>query len=197
MPLTTEERGRQEAEMEELQERVYDQSVQEVLTLTSFLRTYHWLSAFNQKNDLSPSPTGGITLSKSMLRQMAYGFIDATHARPQTFLIHLQEHEYDMLTILTPQGAWIEDESVCVMFKALKYADYLIPPLRLSFKVQSPAIYEKIKQECDFMTFTLMSPDEVNPGRYAIREVFNPVVPLLKAAPNKATQTKSFSKAFS
>lgn len=196
MTLTTEERARQQAEYEELEERVREQSVQEVLTLTAFLRTYHWLSTFNQKNDLSPSPTGGITLSNSILRQVGYGFINATHARPQTFLIHLQPHEYDMLTILTPQGAWLEPDAVCVMFKALKYADYLIPPLMLSFKIKSPFIYNKIKDECDFMTFTLITQSQVS-NNFTVREVCNPVVPMLKSAPNKDNHVKSFSKAFS
>lgn len=195
MSLTTEERARREAEYEEIQERVYEQSVQEVLTLTAFLRTYHWLSTFNQKNDLSPSTTGGITLSNAMLRQIAYGFINATHARPQTFLIHLQPHEFEMLTILTPQGAWLEEDSVCVMFKALKYADYLIPPLMLSFKVKSPLIYKKIKDECDYMTFTLITQSQLS-NNFTVREVCNPVVPLLKSAPNKDQHIKSFSRAF-
>lgn len=195
MSLTTEERARRQAEYEEIQERVYEQSVHEVLTLTAFLRTYHWLSSFNQKNDLSPSPTGGITLSNAMLRQIAYGFIHATHARPQTFLIHLQPHEFELLSILSPQGAWLEDDAVCVMFKALKYADYLIPPLMLSFKIKSPLVYEKIKDECDFMTFTLITRSQLT-NNFTVREVCNPVVPMLKSAPNKDNHVKSFSRAF-
>ena len=196
MSLSTEERANLEVLEEELDELAYEQSVEEVNSLTAFLRTYHWLSTFNQSNELRPSASGGITLSDSMLETMAYGFIKNTHVRPQTFLIHLQQHEYDLLSALTMQSAWLEPEGVCVLFKAVKYADYLIPPLRLSFKIISPVVYKKVAEECDFLTLCLISESELNLGHYTVHDVHNPAVCLLKEAPSPRSNTQSFMKAF-
>ncbi|MGP9666567.1 hypothetical protein [Psychrobacter sp. AOP31-A1-22] len=196
MSLSTEERANLEVLEEELDEMAYEQSVEEVDSLTAFLRIYHWLSTFNQSNELRPSASGGITLSDTMLETMAYGFIKNTHARPQTFLIHLQQHEYDLLSALTIQAAWLEPDAVCILFKAVKYADYLIPPLRLSFKIISPVVYKKVVEECDFLTICLITESELNLGRYTVLDVHNPVAPLFKEAPSPRSNTQSFMKAF-
>lgn len=196
MSLSTEERANLEVLEEELDEMAYEQSVEEVDSLTAFLRIYHWLSTFNQSNELRPSASGGITLSDAMLEMMGYGFIKSTHARPQTFLIHLQQHEYDLLSALTMQAAWIEPDAVCVLFKAVKYADYLIPPLRLSFKIISPVVYKKVVEECEFLTICHISQSELNPGRFVVRDVHNPVAPLFKEAPSPQNNSQSFMRVF-
>lgn len=177
-------------------EEAYEQSAQEVDETVSFLRIYHWLSTFNQKNELSPSSTGGITLSDSILKTMGYGFIKKTHARPQTFLIHMQDHEYELFSGLNIQGAWLEDEGVSVLFRAVKYADYLIPPLRISFPIASPVVYEKVKNECEFITICNISASEINPGKFVVRDIVNPVAPLLKSAPSKKSKSQSYSRVF-
>lgn len=196
MYLSTEERAQEEVLEEELDELAYEQSVEEVDSLTAFMRIFHWLSTFNQNNELRPSSSGGVSLSESMLETIGYGFIKSTHARPQTFLICLQDHEYKLLSSLRLQAAWIETDSVCVLFKAVKYADYLIPPLRLSFKIVSPCVYDKLVDECEFLTICHISKSEMNPGRFVVRDVYNPVAPLLKDAPSTKTETQSFMRAF-
>lgn len=185
-----------QGEENEILEMAYEQSIKEVDEVVSFLRLYHWLSTFNQKNELVPSSTGGITLSESILKTMGYGFIKSTHARPQTFLIHLQDHEYELLSGLTIQAAWLEDEGVCVLFRAVKYSDFLIPPIRLSFPVISPVVYQKIKDQCEFITITNISGSEINPGKFVVREVKNPVAPLLKEAPSPTKNTQSYMRVF-
>jgi len=98
---------------------------------------------------------------------------------------------------LTLQAAWLEPDAVCIMFKAVKYADYLIPPLRLSFKIISPKVYEKLATECEFLTLSFISESEMNPGRYVVRDVHNPVAPLFKEPPSPQSNGQSFMRAFS
>src|SRR5699024_12102734 len=61
------------------------------------------------------------------------------------------------------------------LYRSVKYADYLIPPLRLSFKIISPVVYKKVVDECEFLTICHISQSELNPGRFVVRDVHNPV----------------------
>lgn len=178
---------------DEFQKEILEQSIAEVDKVISFLRAVHYLSTFNQGNTLGMSASGGIQVSDSMLNYVGYGFSDKKNS---VFFLQLQPQEYEIFTGLPIHGMWLEKDGFCVLFGSFKYGNYKIPPLRLSFRVYSKYVFEKIK-ECKYFSIAEIVPSSKKEGLFTVTKVHNPAIEILSSAPKGKEATKdAFSKAF-
>lgn len=181
------------AAYDEFEQEIIETSTIEVERLVSFLRAVHYLSTFNQGNTLGMSASGGIQVSDSMLDYMGYGFSDKKNS---VFFLELQHQEYEIFTGLPIHGMWLEKDGFCVLFGSFKFGNYKMPPIRLSFRVYSKYIFQKIK-ECKYFSIAEIAPSIKRDGMYTVTKVHNPAIEILSSPPKGRQETKAaFSKAF-
>lgn len=190
MAYQDKEEGQEEV-VDELQQQALEKSVTEVDNIFAYMRTIHWISSFNQGNSLMLSASGGVQVPEKVLRQVCGGFSEDGKG---VFFLQLQQAEYEILSQLVLRVCWMEKDGFCVLFNACKFGNHLLPPIKLSFRVYSDALYKKISK-CSEFTLAELTPSTKNPNKFFISQVLNPTVDLLSKPPS-GNSNRSSSKGF-
>lgn len=152
----------------EISPEAYDIAALQVNDSIAYFRFAHYLARLNYISTLKETTNGSLIVPRKMLASVAYGFAHDN----KVFCIHLSGVLFEFFQQLFPIECMFvddgENQGIAVMMKAVKYADYSFPPLKLFFPIIAKRVYERAVKESKTLSFTRIEQSLIDPSKYEV-----------------------------
>lgn len=176
---------------QEFDPEVIAQTNREVRHGIAYIRMYHYLSTLQAVSALSTTKIGALVMPPQVLGSIGYGFTQDD----ECFCLHTTGFMFDLFSRLKPSVALIDDGGLTLQFNKLKYADYLLKPILLHFRIPSKKVFEKAKT-CSYLTITKIEASYTKAHTYDVVDVLNPAIILEDKKSFEEYETGSLSRIF-
>lgn len=180
-----------QGEENQIDPKIIMQSNREVRHAIAYLRMYHYLSSLQAVAPLETTLNGALIMPHKVMGSLGFGFA----CNQEVFCLHATGFLFDVFSELKPVVANIEHNGLTVKFSELKYADYKLPPIILSFPIINNKVYE-IAQSCLSMVITKIEPSLLELNSEEVVEVLNPPLLLQSKSIDDTDGSDKLSKVF-